>query len=474
MEYTRIEQENEVVLAYCPADHHVQPIVLRYERDLPLLMTEGKNPPAQIPEMLPFENQAPNPAADALQIPVKRKRSWLVGVLTILCLIISIGCVGAGIWWIADDIGGMFEITIDDVPVPDSSDNGNNSNTPQPPEGEYRDDEERPAGETTIEAYRPDQDMSGVFRLVNVPAGTEALTAGEIYKKLFPSTVTILGISEQSYSVGTGIIFTEDGYIVTNYHVIAGCSKCKVLITNIYGVDSTYSARLVGGDEEQDLAILKVDAQGLIPAEFGVSSALTVGDKVYAIGNPLGLELRSTFTDGIVSYVNRSVEVDGVTMTLLQTNAALNNGNSGGPLVNQYGQVVGINTIKMKSGYDTIEGLGFAIPTSIAERWITDILTIGEIRPQPVLGLTINRIPVILDDGTIGLEVVEVTKGLSADRAGIQVGDFVVGFNDVAVNTVDDVYAQRQKLSVGDKVNIRIYRNGEYLNLVMVMRASME
>ena len=125
------------------------------------------------------------------------------------------------------------------------------------------------------------------------------------------------------------------------------------------------------------------------------------------------------------------------------------------------------------SGYDTIEGLGFAIPTSVSERWIRDILTIGEIRPQPVLGLMINRIPVRLSDGSIGLEVVEVTKGLSGDRAGVQVGDYVVGFNGVTVSTIDDVYAQRHKLSVGDKVSIRVFRNGEYLDLTMIMMASL-
>lgn len=480
MEYTRIEQENEVVLTYRPTEE-IQPVVLRYERELPGRMAVTSEPSAPIKEPEPAERIDRKAVAEELQTPRRKKRGWLTGFLTALCLLVSFGCVGAGIWWIVDDLDGMFEITVNGAPVPDlpgnnggsNGNSGSNGSQPEIPKGEYRDDEDRPQGETTIEAYRPEPGTSGTFRLVSVSEDRAPLTADEVYKKLFPSTVTILGIAEESYSVGTGIIFTADGYIMTNYHVIAGCSECEVWITDIYGIDSTYAARLVGGDEEQDLAILKVDAQGLTPAEFGVSSDLTVGDKVYAIGNPLGLELRSTFTDGIVSYVDRSVEVDGVTMTLLQTNAALNSGNSGGPLVNQYGQVVGINTIKMMSGYDTIEGLGFAIPTSIAERWVNDILALGKIRPQPVLGLMINRIPVKLDDGTIGLEVVEVTKGHSADLAGVLVGDYVVGFNGVSVSTVDDVYAQRQKLSVGDKVSIRVYRNGEYLELTMIMRAAL-
>lgn len=486
MEYKRIEQENEVVLTYCPTER-VQPVVLRYERELPQYLREDRENQEgdsleQLVPVSPIPERPVPSVSSELMIPKRRgRRNWIAGLVTTLCLILAIGCVVAGIWWALDDLNGMFQITIGGTPEPDTGNGSSGSSNPsggnqmpELPKGEQKDENERPTGETTIERYKPETDMSGVFQLVSVPAGTQPLTAGEVYQKLFPSTVTILGIYEDSYSVGTGIIFTSDGYIMTNYHVIDGSSECEVWITNLYGVDSTYSARLVGGDEKQDLAILKVDAEGLIPAEFGVSSDLTVGDKVYAVGNPLGLELRSTFTDGIVSYVDRSVEVDGFTMTLLQTNAALNSGNSGGPLVNQYGQVVGINTIKMMSGYDTIEGLGFAIPTSIAERWINDILTIGEVRPQPVLGLMINRIPVRLEDGTTGLEVVEVTKGGSADRAGLRVGDFVVGFNGVSVSTVDDVYAQRHKLSVGDKVSIRVFRDGEYLDLTMVMRAAVE
>ena len=158
-------------------------------------------------------------------------------------------------------------------------------------------------------------------------------------------------------------------------------------------------------------------------------------------------------------------------MTLLQTNTALNSGNSGGPLINVYGQVIGINTIKMMSGYDTIEGLGFAIPTSHAQRWVNDIIATGEVRPSPILGLSVSRIPVRLPDGTVGLEVLEIVNKLGADLAGVQVGDVVVAFNGAPVTNVDDIYYQRIQLSVGDKVIIRVYRNGEYLDLPMIMLA---
>lgn len=469
MEYQRIENENEVILTYCPTEP-VEAVVLRYERELPERMRETAQENVIAAEEPVACEGADRETEDALRRRAQRSHTRKTVATTVLCLTLALGCVCGGLWSLAGNPEDLIRSFWSQDGVQDNSGDGATV-LPDVSGGEYRDETERSEEETTIELYRPEEDMTGVFRLVSVPQGAQTLTAGEIYRKIYPSTVTILGKSGTSYSVGTGIVFTADGYIMTNYHVIAGCSACEVWITNEYGVDASYDARLVGGDEQQDIAILKVEATGLTPAEFGVSSDLAVGDKVYAIGNPLGLELRSTFTDGIVSYVDRSVDVDGVTMTLIQTNAALNSGNSGGPLVNQYGQVVGINTIKMMSGYDTIEGLGFAIPTSVAERWINDILTLGEVRPQVVLGLMINRIPETLPDGTLGLEVVEVTKWLSAYRAGIQVGDYVVAFNDVAVRTVDDVYAERQKLSVGDRVNVRIYRNGEYLDLVMVMRA---
>jgi len=140
------------------------------------------------------------------------------------------------------------------------------------------------------------------------------------------------------------------------------------------------------GDEKNDLAVLKVDGTDLPAAQFGDSDLLVVGDPVYAIGNPLGVELRGTLTDGIVSAINRDVQVDGRTMTLIQTNAALNSGNSGGPLINQYGQVVGINVIKMSSRYSNVEGLGFAIPSASIQRIVNDLLTYGEVKPDAGAG----------------------------------------------------------------------------------------
>ena len=329
--------------------------------------------------------------------------------------------------------------------------------------------EEEPK-DTTISI--PTYPTGGETRLSLFQAGSlPKLTIQEIYDKVTPSVVAVLGQQKLYASVGTGVIFSPDGYIVTNCHVIAGCSRCAVWITNAYGVDKEYEAKVVGYDADADLAVLKVDGTDLPAAEFGVSDDLQVGDPVYAIGNPLGLELRNTLTDGIVSAINRDVDVDGVTMTLIQTTAALNSGNSGGPLINQYGQVIGINTIKMMSDYDTIEGLGFAIPSSLALRWINELIEFGELQPQPVLGVTVNRIPETLPDGTIGLLLDEVWPGLSGDRAGLREGDFLVRFAGEDIVSLQQLLNIRRSLRVGDAVDVRVFRDGKYVDVVMIMMA---
>ena len=477
MEYRRTENNEEIVLAYCPA-RQVEAIELRYERDLPERMRVREEETETVPCVENSVSAREEKRAHTVSELVEPKRGKRRSLITLSAILLSfaliVGGIGFGIWGIVDTAADFFSAVR--LPEENYGGSGNNDNSGSNGGGKEdlpevdRNETINKGGEPQIDGYRPDAGTTGLC-LVSADADRKVLTAGEIYDKVSPSTVTILGIHGETYSVGTGVIFRSDGYIITNYHVIAGCVECEVWVTNEYGVDSTYPAYFVGGDDAKDLAVLKIEAQDLPAAEFGVSSDLSVGDKVYAIGNPLGTELRSTFTDGIISAVDRNVDVDGVTMTLLQTNTALNSGNSGGPLINVYGQVIGINTIKMMSGYDTIEGLGFAIPTSLAERWVNDILTTGEVRPTPILGISVNRIPVRLDDGAVGLEVLDVTRGLGADRAGVQVGDVVVAFNGAPVSNVDDIYDERIKLSVGDVVIVRVWRDGEYLDITMVMMA---
>ena len=221
----------------------------------------------------------------------------------------------------------------------------------------------------------------------------EELTAQEVYAKVNPATVLVVAEQGESASVGTGVIMSADGYVITNAHVISGGAACWVVLDN--GMD--YDAKLVGYDADEDIAVLKlVQAQDLPAAEFGDRELAVVGDPVYAIGNPLGIELRGTLTEGIISAINRDVDLDGRTLTVLQTTAALNNGNSGGPLINRYGQVIGINTLKMSGtgvpDEATVEGLGFALPISNAYFVINDIIANGEFHGWPTLGIMVSTV----------------------------------------------------------------------------------
>lgn len=322
------------------------------------------------------------------------------------------------------------------------------------------------SGEITIPTYPTGE---GATLEVETDRGPE-LTAQEIYRRVNPSVVTVLAQLEGSASVGTGVIFRSDGYILTNYHVLAGGRDCTVALDT----GRTYEALYVAGDERNDLAVLKVNLTGLPAATFGDSDQLVVGDKVYAIGNPLGVELRGTLTDGIVSAINRDVWVDGRTMNLIQTNAALNSGNSGGPLINAYGQVVGINTIKMSSDYSNVEGLGFAIPSASIRRLVNDLLTYGEIQPEPSFGVTVLQTGARLEEDVWGLEVLEVTPDSAADRAGIRTGDFILSAAGREVSSSQDLLRIRRQLYVGDQVTMEIWRGGQRMEVTLTLTDPVE
>ena len=298
----------------------------------------------------------------------------------------------------------------------------------------------------------------------------EALTAQEVYRQVNPSVVRVMVQVGSKASIGTGVIFTEDGYILTNYHVVEGGSDCYIALDT----GASYQASYVAGDPVNDLAVLKVDARDLPAAEFGDSEDLEVGDTVYAIGNPLGYELWGTMTDGIVSAVDRDVRVDDRTMTLIQTNAALNSGNSGGPLINEYGQVVGLNVIKMSSSSFSIEGLGFAIPSATMDRVVDDLLAVGEVLPQLVLGLSVRLEATQLSDTDRGLEVVEVTPGGASDRAGIRVGDYVTSAGGYSLETSGDLLWVRRHKRLGDELTMTLWRDGETVEVTLSLRESLE
>lgn len=395
--------------------------ILTYRRPLPGAAASPSAPP-------------PPPKED----PIRRKRRKRGLIIFLACF--GVVAVLAGASWLLEDWDDparddSFEQYYDELPAAEGS------------------------GEITIPTWPVGQNVSLTIRREH----GETLSAQDLYRRVNPSVVMVLAQVEEGASVGTGVIFSADGYLLTNYHVLEGGSDCLVIRDN----GTQYAAKYVAGDPDHDLAVLKVDAEGLPAAEFGDSDTLTVGDPVYAIGNPLGVELPGTLTDGIVSAIDRDVLVDGRTMTLIQTNAALNSGNSGGPLINQYGQVVGINVIKMTSEYSNVEGLGFAIPSASAQRIVNDLLTWGEVKPEPRLGVVVLREGVQLENGIWGLVVQEVDPGSAAEAAGIQAGDYILSAGGEDLRTSQDLMRVRRRTYAGDQLPLILWRDGREIQVVL-------
>ena len=321
---------------------------------------------------------------------------------------------------------------------------------------------------TTIPRYT---DYDPALKLDIVSGHGPELTAQEVYAKVNPATVLVVAEQGESASVGTGVIMTADGYVITNAHVISGGETCWVVLAN--GMD--YTAQLVGYDTDEDLAVLKLEgAQDLPAAEFGDSDLATVGDRVYAIGNPLGIELRGTLTEGILSAINRDVELEGRILNVLQTTAALNNGNSGGPLINRYGQVIGINTLKMSGtgapDEATVEGLGFALPISSASFVINDIVANGKFHGTPTLGIKV--VTYDTEDGGTIVVAVEVSAGTAAEEAGVETGDIILAVNGQEITTTADLMAIRRQHAIGDTLTLTVLRDGETLDIPVVLRSN--
>ncbi len=333
------------------------------------------------------------------------------------------------------------------------------------------------------------------------PAGS--LTVPEIVEKAMPSAVGISStftyteqaagyagfgmrgnaqqVTQEVSATGSGIVMSSDGYIITNAHVIydteseynmGKATSVKVVMGANH--DEEYDAEIVGYDIQTDLAVLKIDADGLTPAEFGNSDELKVGELVVAIGNPLGFELYGTTTCGIVSAKNREVQLEDRTMTLIQTDAAINAGNSGGMLLNSYGQVVGINSMKMGSSYGeaSVEGLGFAIPISDAAEIIRSLINDGYVTGRPLLGITGTTVSAEQSEFyhiPQGVYVYSVPENNTAD---LQQGDVITAIDGVEISTMEELNEQKNLHTAGETVTLQITREGESMDVQITLQES--
>ncbi len=302
--------------------------------------------------------------------------------------------------------------------------------------------------------------------------GKTEMTDAEVYAANVNSVVSInvtgtsgtnfFGQPVQTASAGSGFVLTRDGYIVTNYHVVKNADTVKVTMYN----GDEYEAKYIGGDEDYDIAVIKVEAADLQPVTLGSSDQLNVGDHVLAIGNPLG-ELTFSMSEGIASSVNRAINVDGTPFNMIQVTASINPGNSGGPLLNSYGEVVGIVSAKYSSySNESVEGLGFAIPINDVIAMIQDIMTNGYVSNKAYLGATIGTMTQSMAqqyryDISEGAFVYSVEENGPAAQAGLQLGDVITKIDDTKITSLEDLTAAKKSYSTGDTSTLTVYRGGQ-------------
>ncbi len=417
--------------------------------------------------------------------PQKPKKPKSHSVLKAIALILSIGIGCAG--------GIQLYRFMDDsnIKLTDDSKRDNREGSSEPVSASKNDPENTPS-------VPEPQNLPGLF---DIASRTDAKYLPDIVDEIMPSVVGISSTFEVTYNnsnalspwgwgfqsqpetremvgTGTGIVMTEDGYIVTNAHVVytdeydAGeANEVSVLFSD----EKEYDAKIIAFDVETDLAVLKIDASGFTPATFGNSDELRVGEVVIAVGNPLGFELFGSVTSGIVSALNRQISINEKNMTLIQTDAAINSGNSGGPLLNSCGQVIGINSAKMSSSYGTasVEGLGFAIPINDAKAIIDDLINKGYVSGRPQIGVSTVDITETYSSYLglpMGVYVRMVAEGGAAEEAGIKEGDVIIGINDEAIATADELNNIKNQFKAGDTVTLKIYRNGQDLDISLVLQ----
>ena len=426
-----------------------------------------------------YQTQREQPTPMGRRSP-RRKSGWLKGILAVLLVV----AISFGAFYLMRNVGVRLERTEDGVTL--SMTNRSKQAEPEQAEQPIPSPSASAQTETAAPQQTTQQPTQGAYvgsgtklNIVSAPESSDttfsdeedALCLQDIYSSVIDSVVSISSMTSSGTSSGTGIIMSPDGYVITNHHVITGALVISVLTND----NQEFEAALVGSDEMSDLAVLKIDARGLQAAEFGDSSKLRVGDSVVAIGDPLGVQLRGTMTNGIISAINRDLTVGDRTMTLIQTNAALNNGNSGGPLINCYGQVIGINTVKMSSYYTataSVEGLGFAIPISVAKPIIDELIENGYVAGRPAIGISGDSLPSYyrtyyrLPDGVY---VTSVNEGSDAKAKGIREGDIVTAINGERISSIDELNTVKNQYAAGDEVTLTVYRSGTYYEVTVTL-----
>ncbi|MBQ8623340.1 MAG: trypsin-like peptidase domain-containing protein [Oscillospiraceae bacterium] len=302
--------------------------------------------------------------------------------------------------------------------------------------------------------------------LEQLASPADALGLPDIYDKVAPSVVGVSCTLSRATATGTGIIISSDGYIITNAHVVEDAEKVVIIDHEM----NEYEAEIIGADSQTDIAVLKVEAEGLAACEFGVSANLRIGELAVAIGNPLGFELYGTMTSGIISGLNRTITIGENEMTLIQTNASINSGNSGGPLIDAYGRVIGITSAKVASTYG--EGLGFAIPIDEALPIVNDLIKHGYVTGRPMIGISGEDITSIMSMYyrlPQGVYVRFVTPESAADVAGIKAGDIIIGIQGESITTMEELNSIKNQYVAGDTITLTVYRDGTNMEVDLTL-----
>ena len=396
-------------------------------------------------DQLPHDDYAPDPNRVPVQPPVQPKKQGFFHrtAVKVTALILACAVAGGLAGWGGAAIAGS----------------GSNS------------------GKTTIQQ----SDRQPVTVQAKKVDGQTKMDPATVYASVVNSAVSIncsatstniFGQQTQTASSGSGFIITEDGYVVTNYHVVSGASSVQVTLYN----GDTYDATVIGGDSDYDVAVLKINASGLQPVTLGESADVNVGDTVLAIGNPLG-ELTFSMSQGIVSSCDRAINVDGTPFNMIQVDCSINPGNSGGPLVNLYGEVVGIVSAKYSSySSTTVEGLGFAIPISDVRSIITDIMENGAVTDKAYMAITAGTMNEQMAaqfniDVTEGVFVYSVVEGGAGEKAGLRLGDVITKMGDKTLTSRQDLSAAMKGYRAGDTVTLTVYRGGQYIEVELTFDA---